>query len=130
MNECFSTLNITTCGPVLVLLVSRHQGLLVVKAPDDRRLVVVVQVVHEAVVADSGVPRGRVVVAGNELSEPVSHPPVGVGVISNPRPHHCHDDQDPDHRAHGTGLGYGDGARLLDVDHHDGVALSMEMRLD
>lgn len=130
MNECFSTLNITTCGPVLVLLVSRHQGLLVVKAPDDRRLVVVVQFVHEAVVADSGVPRGRVVVAGNELSEPVSHPPVGVGVIPNPRPHHCHDDQDPDHRAHGTGLGYGDGARLLDVDHHDGVALSMEMRLD
>ena len=122
------TLNITTCGPVLVLLVSRHQGLLVVEASDDRRLVILVQVVHEAVMADGGVPGGRVVMAGNELPEPVPHPPVGVGVIPDPGAHHGEDDQDPDHGAHGAGLGDGDGARLLDVNHHDGVAFNMEMR--
>ena len=53
-----STLNITTCGPVLVLLGSRDQGLLVVEAADDRSLIVLVQVVHQpghvAVVAEEG----------------------------------------------------------------------------
>ena len=54
-----STLYITTCGPVLfVLLGSRDQGLLVIEAPDDRRLIVLVKVVHQPMVADGGVPRG------------------------------------------------------------------------
>ena len=65
-----STLYITTCGPVLVLLGSRDERLLVVEAADDRSLIVLVQVVHQPVVADRGVTSGGVVVTGDKLPEP------------------------------------------------------------
>merc|ERR1719445_2115132 len=51
--------------------------------------------------ADSGVTRSRVVVTGNKLPEPVSHPSVGVGVVTYARSHHGKHKEDPNDGTHG-----------------------------
>ena len=65
---------------------------------------------------DGGVTSGGAVVRGDQLPEPVPHPPVAPRVVGHARAEDDDDHQDRHHRAHCSRLRDGDGSRLLHVD--------------